>query len=300
MKKVIVDCDNTMGVPGRPVDDGQTLLYLLGRRDIELIGVTTSFGNSNIEDVFWATTELLRQHGRADIPVLKGPAKRGQPPSEAAEFLAKMASTHRGEINLLCIGPAGNLNGAAHVDSNFFRNLRQITCMGGYYGPLLVPGWEDVHEVNFSGDPEAAYAMLHAECPVTVMNAQVCLAAPFGLGELERQREHDPLVYQILHDYLLSSGTTPQGTTDYLWDLLPAVYISCPELFDRNPASVISTVKDLEDGILLLGESEEAARINMPSRILDVRRFYDLLYEAWERAPVREGRTAYPLRQSGM
>ena len=27
---LILDCDNTMGVPGRDVDDGLALLYLLG------------------------------------------------------------------------------------------------------------------------------------------------------------------------------------------------------------------------------------------------------------------------------
>jgi hypothetical protein len=36
----------------------------------------------------------------------------------------------------------------------------------------------------------------------------------------------------------------------------------------------------------------------MPSRILDVKRFYDILYEAWERAPVRQGRAAYPFRKA--
>ena len=37
---VIYDCDNTMGVAGCDIDDGLTLLFLLGCRDIDLIGVT--------------------------------------------------------------------------------------------------------------------------------------------------------------------------------------------------------------------------------------------------------------------
>ncbi len=298
MERVIVDCDNTMGVPGRPIDDGQTLLYLLGRPDIKIMGITTSFGNSNIEDVYWATTELVQRHGRTDIPVMKGAGKRGQAPTEAAHFLAEMASAYPGEINLLAIGPVGNVRCAASLDPRFFRNLKQITCMGGYYGPLLVPGWEEVHEVNFSGDPEAAYTMLHAECPVTVMNAQVCLDAPFGLKELERQRDHDPLAYQILYEYLICSGTTPQGMSDYLWDLLPAVYISYPELYNENPVWLASSVKDLEDGMLRIGETGQGAKINMPSRILDVKQFYDILYKAWERAPVRSEISSYPYRSS--
>ena len=39
MKKipVILDCDNTMGVPGCDVDDGLTLRYLLGCPEVELL-----------------------------------------------------------------------------------------------------------------------------------------------------------------------------------------------------------------------------------------------------------------------
>lgn len=36
MHKVLFDCDNTMGVKNCDVDDGLTLLYLLGRKDIDL------------------------------------------------------------------------------------------------------------------------------------------------------------------------------------------------------------------------------------------------------------------------
>jgi inosine-uridine nucleoside N-ribohydrolase len=288
MERIIIDCDNTLGVPGRPIDDGQTILYILGRPDIELIGITTSFGNSNIEDVYWATSELVQRHSRPDIPVLKGPGSRGQVPTEAAHFLAEQAAHYSGEINLVALGPMGNLKCAADLDPKFFQNLKQITCMGGYHGPLLVPGWEEVHEVNFSGDPEAAFAMLHASCPVTVMNAQVCLDAPFGLSELARQGKHDPKLHKILYDYLIHSGSTPQGTTDYLWDLLPAVYVSYPELFDQNLVWLVSTVDDLKDGMLVLGEFGQGAQLNMPTQILDVNRFYDILFQAWATAPIRQ------------
>ena len=49
---LILDCDNTMGVPGRDVDDGLALLYLLGSPQVELLAVTCSFGNSTQEVVY--------------------------------------------------------------------------------------------------------------------------------------------------------------------------------------------------------------------------------------------------------
>jgi inosine-uridine nucleoside N-ribohydrolase len=33
---VIFDCDNTMGLPNKDVDDGLTLMYLIGNKNIEL------------------------------------------------------------------------------------------------------------------------------------------------------------------------------------------------------------------------------------------------------------------------
>ena len=68
MKRVIYDCDNTMGLPLKEVDDGLTLLYLLGRPDIELLGVTTTFGNGTAGQAYAQTQKLLQQAGRAEIP----------------------------------------------------------------------------------------------------------------------------------------------------------------------------------------------------------------------------------------
>ena len=174
MRRVLLDCDNTMGLPGKPVDDGQTLQYLLGRDDIELMGITTSFGNGTIDEVHPATEQLLRDLGRPDIPLFKGAGERGQPPTDAARFLAEMAATHPGEITLLAIGPVGNLRGAAELDPGFYAKIKQIAVMGGYIQPLPIAGWEDVPERNLAGDPEGAYGMFHAACPVTLMNAHVC------------------------------------------------------------------------------------------------------------------------------
>ena len=39
MKKVIYDCDNTMGLDNRDIDDGLALVYLVENKDVELLGV---------------------------------------------------------------------------------------------------------------------------------------------------------------------------------------------------------------------------------------------------------------------
>ena len=46
MKKIILDCDNTMGVIDCDVDDGLAFMYLLGCQDADILGITATFGKT--------------------------------------------------------------------------------------------------------------------------------------------------------------------------------------------------------------------------------------------------------------
>ena len=288
MMRVLYDCDNTLGLPKREIDDGLTLLYLLGRPDIELIGVTTTFGNGPLDEVYPQTVRLLLDLGCGDIPVFRGAGARGQAPTEAAHFLAETVAAAPGEITLLATGPLGNLHAAATLDPGFFRNLKQIACMGGYLHPLRI-GWRNLPELNLSADPEAAHSVLNAPCPVTLMNAHVCLQAPFGLRALRRARFWPRELRRVVRRWLLTFGLYCGVPEFYLWDLLPAIYLSYPELFDENPVAITSTVTDLETGALVLGSDGNGASVNLPGHILDRARFMAILFEAWQRAPEWRG-----------
>lgn len=281
MIKVIVDCDNTYGVSGKPIDDGQTIIYLLGRSDIEIIGITTTFGNSTIDDVYPATCELMRKLGRTDIPVLKGASDYSSGKTEASEFLINKAAELKGEINLVAIGTLANLKSASDCDSDFFKNLCQITTMGGYFHRLPYKGWCDIKEVNFSGDGEAAHRVFRAECPVTIMSAHICFAVPFGVGELAPVADWSLEHYFIMLDLLLESSEFLEDAQDYLWDLLPAVYLSYPDLFPDRKLKITSSPEEIETGIL--GTGEDGAEVNVPEYILDVEECFTIIYDAWKK-----------------
>jgi len=284
IETVIYDCDNMMGLPREEIDDGLTLLYLLGRSDIELLGVTTTFGNGPIDRVHRATDQLLRQVGREDLPLVKGAGRRGQPPTAAARFLAQTVAARPGKVTLLATGPLGNLAAAAELDPDFFRNLKAIACMGGYLYPLRI-GWRSIDELNLSADPEATLRVLHAACPVTLMNAHVCLQAPFRWRDLQRLDFWPTEIRRMVRNWLLAFGLYCGVREFYLWDLLPAVYLSYPELFDENPVRVDSDVADMEDGMVVLAE-EGCAPIDMPTRIRDPQRFREVLFRAWSRVRI--------------
>jgi len=280
--KVILDFDNTMGLPKHEIDDGLTLLYLLSREDVEVLGVTTTFGNGTFEEVSKATNELMDFIGNS-VPVYEGARKPGQDDSPAARFMVDTVAKHPDEVTILAIGPLGNLAAASKLDANFFDHCREIVCMGGMLEPMRI-GWRDIDELNLSADPEASWAVLHnAGCPVTVMNAHVCLKAIFGYFDFLRVLYMPVYLRQAIFKWLFNFGTYFGVFVFYLWDLLPAVYVSYPELFENRRGKIKSSVEDLESGKLVFIDGDQG-RINMPVRIKNVRNFKRILFEGWRTA----------------
>ncbi len=282
---VICDCDNTMGIPGLPIDDGQTLLYLWGRSDIDLLGITTTFGNGTIEEVQRATKDLLEHVEKPDLPLIRGTSRPGEPPGEAAAYLAETVAANPGAISILAIGPLGNLHAASKWDPDFFRNVKQIVIMGGSTAPIYLGG-DELPELNLASDPEAAYAVLTAPCRITLMNAQICLEAPFSLEDMPRIKNWDDRTRKTIRDFLEHLGRKHGEAKDYLWDVLPAVFISHSEIFENNDINLSSTVDDLSTGMIYEAQGDDLPGINMPGEIVDIDRFNRIVDEAWSNCPV--------------
>jgi inosine-uridine nucleoside N-ribohydrolase len=280
MEKVIFDCDNTMGLRTKEIDDGLTLYYLLGRADLDLLAITTTFGNGTIDQVYQQTLELANDLDLVDLPVLRGAGVRGEGPTEAAEYLVEMAAEYPGEINLLATGPLGNLRAAQKIDQDFFSNLKSISCMGGYLGPVKL-GRRDVKELNLSADPEAAFQVLNAPCPVTLMTAQICLQAPFTWNDLQELGFWSRKTRRLVRRWLILHGIFCGIGNFYLWDLLPAVYLSYPGLFNEHIVKMDSMVSDLETGSLIFAETTSGTGVNMPGLIMDFDRFKSILFDSW-------------------
>ncbi|MEE4194270.1 MAG: nucleoside hydrolase [Anaerolineae bacterium] len=278
-QKVIFDCDNTMGLRWNEIDDGLTLLYLLSREEINLLGVTTTFGNNTIENV-WKATSKLRDMYDFDLPLKMGEGQRHQPPTEAAEFLVEQVNLYPGEVSILATGPLGNLRAAKELDTDFFQKTKQVVCMGGMVKQPMVMGGQTLSELNFSADPEGTLSVLHAECPVIIMNAHVCLQVPFQWRHALRAKGWHPKIAWWRNLWHFGFGLKFRQHAFYLWDLLPAVYLTNPELFSENPVKISSSLQDLEDGTLII--ADEGQSINMPDRIIDPKQFYEILFRGWE------------------
>ena len=174
MKKVIYDCDNTMGVFDCDVDDGLALIYLLGKKEIELCGVTTTYGNSDIDTVYHNTKTMLGELGRTHIPLLKGCPDQQHLMSEATEFLVHTAQANQGHISILATGSLTNLYSAYQLDRNFFDYIDEIVLMGGITQELNING-RILDELNFFSDPRAADCVLQKGKKVSTITGNIAL-----------------------------------------------------------------------------------------------------------------------------
>lgn len=193
--KIIFDTD-----PG--VDDAMALLFALKSPEIEVIGLTTIFGNSNVDATTRNALNLLDFAGRPDIPVAKGagvplvipphptgefvhgddamgnigwytqtnPEMRAVEP-HAAQFIVEQVMANPGQITLVPVGPLTNLALALQLEPRIAKHVKEVVMMGG--SVLHAGNVSPLAEANVHNDPHAAALVFRAEWPITMAGLDV-------------------------------------------------------------------------------------------------------------------------------
>ncbi len=284
MRKIIHDCDCTFGIHGCDVDDGLALLYLLGDKNADLLGVTTTYGNSSIDKVYPNTKRFLNEIGQKNIPVYKGCGCPGETDSEAASFLADMAAKYPGELELLVTGSVTNLYGANKINPDFYKQVKQIVYMGGITTPLIFKK-KEMKELNFSCDPKATYDALTSGARTTVITGNNCLKVLFTREEYER-RLSDPTSKMAQYikketDYWFEDNEQVYGIEGYYnWDVVAAAYLMHPELFDNHVENFALSEQDLVSGWLRRCKDTGNAKLNLAT-IGGKETFCKNIYDTW-------------------
>jgi inosine-uridine nucleoside N-ribohydrolase len=264
--KVIYDTD-----PG--VDDAMALYFAMAHPAIELVGITTTFGNVSVEQAATNALYLTALAGQ-DVPVTRGVAvpwvKPGEsPPAHihgadglgnlparqavarridpraSAQFIVDMARAHPGEIDLVAVGPLGNLALALMLEPALPTLIREVVIMGG---TVLEPGnVSPVAEANIWNDPHAADRVFTAGWKLTMVGLDVTHRVITPVSQFARiaaQQKH--LATDTLHEAVafyanFYSNLYPDRFTEpgcFAHDLLAFVYLVSPELFTLQSGAV--------------------------------------------------------------
>ncbi|MCH4170741.1 MAG: nucleoside hydrolase [Lactobacillus sp.] len=281
MKKVIYDCDNTFGIANRDVDDGLTLLYLLGQSQLDLLGVTLTHGNGTLTAVQRATAEFQAQLG-LDFATYLGTQTPTTNP--AAEFLVQQVNTYPGEVTIIGTGALTNLAAAQTLDPEFFKKVAQVILMGGTIEPLTV-NHHAVAELNFASDPKAARATILAQAPLAIMNGHMTAEAFFAAKQKDQLlAQLQPLITPAAQAFLDQTlGRWIQWNQRVFrfngfcnWDMTTAIYLTHPELFSQEQVFLHHDQPLLNVGEMVF-DDVSAYPVTMPEHLLDLKTFNNLM-----------------------
>ncbi|GAA0164362.1 hypothetical protein Leryth_026318 [Lithospermum erythrorhizon] len=205
-KKIIIDTD-----PG--IDDAMAIFLALQSPEIEVIGLTTIYGNVYTTLATRNALHLLEVAGRTDIPVAEGshftitkgtklrvadfvhgadglgnqnfPPANGKPIEQSAtDFLTHQARTFPGKITVVALGPLTNIAMAIQSDPNFVQNVGQIILLGGAFA--VNGNVNPAAEANIFGDPDAADIVF--TCGADVVAIGINITHQVILSDADRDR----------------------------------------------------------------------------------------------------------------
>lgn len=281
--KVIIDTDPAIGLPFHDIDDALAILYLLALPDeFDVIGLTAVAGNAPLHRGELLAREIVAEAGRDEIPVYPGGSgsrSLGRP-SPASDFLVRSARENKGEVTVLAIGPLTNIATAGTRDPDFYGNAARIVIMGGAleagYGIPMVSRLE----FNFWKDTEAASAVLAADCEKVVHTMDLCMQVVFGRREIDAVHgmSNSPARYlsrHMEHWYTVNHIAPVPWKGGFIpWDMIAAVYLRRPDLFEET-----STCLRLRQGRLKTGGLERCDDGPNPCMLPEKVRSFELLDE---------------------
>lgn len=272
MYKVIFDTD-----PG--IDDAMALLFLHHHPDIDLIGITTVFGNASVE----TTTRnalFLKREWEIAAPVAMGDGKAFNPmrnpvdwpvmihghdglgnidvpetidlpvdPLPAHRFIIDTVRRNPGEVTLIAVGRMSNLAFALKEDPEIATLVKQVIIMGGAFD---VPGnITPAAEANIHGDPEAADVVMTAPWKVTVVGLDVTMKTVMTRTLLKEIVAKGGARAQLLSDisqlYIDFYGRHVKDGM-VVHDSCACVYLVAPEFFTTRSGPIRVVSGGIADG----------------------------------------------------
>jgi len=220
-QKIIIDTD-----PG--IDDTMLILGALHSPELEILGLTTVFGNAEVDVCAHNGLRLVELEGNDHIPVAQGCGKAIFIPTEevgthvhgldgmgntnppppagtldprhAAQFIIEMVRANPGEVTLVPVGPLTNIALALLLDPGLASLVKEVVLMGGSaYAPGNI---SPVAEANIAHDPHAAALVLGAGWKVTMLGLDVTTRVIMTPEYLNAMFTHDTPATRLLQRIL--------------------------------------------------------------------------------------------------
>jgi inosine-uridine nucleoside N-ribohydrolase len=295
---IILDCD-----PGH--DDAIALLLALASPELEILGVTTTYGNQTLEKTTANALRVLELAGRPNVAVAMGaagplerelvvaahvhgesgldgptlPPPNVEPVSDSAvEWMAAAIADAPGPVTLVPTGPLTNV--ASYLAVHGTVGIERIVLMGG---AIAEGNMTPAAEFNIWADPEAAQVVFDSELDVTMIGLEVTHKAVTGADVQRRLREAGPIgvfVAELVDFFTVYHRQTYGWDGAPIHDAVAVAHVFRPDLVETKLRNVeVERVSDLCRGRTVV---DLWLRTGRPANAhvgvdLDTDAFFDLL-----------------------
>lgn len=304
---VIIDCD-----PGH--DDAIAILLAVASSEIDLLAVTTCFGNCALEDATRNALQVLELAGATDVPVAAGatgplrgaatlgnyvhggsgldgpelPApSRGAIAENAVALMTRLIEGAAQPVTLAVIGPMTNVGALLSARPDLREGIAEIIFMGG---STERGNHTPAAEFNTFADPEALDIVLRSGVPVRMIGLNLTHQALATPEVVRRMQELPHEVGQTAAAWMGFFGSSYHRVWDFV---APPVHDPCtiaaliqPELIEWVDAFVaVELTGEWTRGATLVDlhnrypEHAPNARVAMR---LDASGYWDLVLAALE------------------
>jgi purine nucleosidase len=161
-------------------------------------------------------------------------------PLEGSEFLANTILAEEEKTILLLTGPATNFVTALERYPLLKNKVEKVIWMAGAFmhdGNVNVPDHDGSAEWNIFWDPASAQKLITSGLPLTMVPIDVCSMVPADRYFMHQLNEcTSSQACHMVHKILSMLFGTHESL--YLYDLVAAAYLGCPQLARTEKASI--------------------------------------------------------------
>jgi inosine-uridine nucleoside N-ribohydrolase len=193
---VWIDTDVAIGSPFRDVDDAFALLLAVRSPDLEIAGISTTYGNASLRVTTAAAHELLSKL-EPRLKIYAG-AESGNIFARGTEASTALAATLRQQPGLtyVALGPLTNLAAFQTIHPDLARRINRVIFLGGITpGTVLRFGARHsirVHDANVVKDPAAVARVLRSKIAITLVPVNAAAELTVAPTDLDAMRGYAP------------------------------------------------------------------------------------------------------------
>jgi inosine-uridine nucleoside N-ribohydrolase len=223
------------------VDDCWALMMAIRSPELDLRGISTTFGNTKGKTAFQVARQAIGHlGGAARTPIYEGSHDRGSPKWKSTQASSAIASLlHREKLTIIAQGPLTNIATVIVNYPDLVKNIDRIVMVAGKRpGDLFHPGqqwWFHFRDFNIRKDTPAAKIVLDSGIPLVLTPFELATKVTITRVDLDKLASGDEAAQwlrQVSQPWMSFWEDNLHKQGFHPFDALTVGYVTMPDLFN--------------------------------------------------------------------